>query len=748
MILFEQDWLKYPNAIIDTKTSNQSYVRLASVYRKMGVKNNAFCLALINPGLQGLDPFAPDLTIEEMAAVAVEVKNNPWYFMREIARVPPIGGGGSTPFEGNRGNVALFWCFFNHVMTFLIQIRQTGKSLSTDLLMTLLMNFRCENTEINLLTKDETLRKTNIDRLKKCIDELPPYLIQRNPKVDTNNTEAITINSMGNIYKTHVPQSSEKGAYKLGRGLTSPIMHIDESPFQPNVKIAVGSALAATGAAVDKVKANGGDYGTIFTTTAGKIDDKDGSFIYGLLQAAAIWTEKFFDAKNQQELEDMVRKASRGEKGGVYRVNITLNHRQLGKTDEWLREKLEASTASGDDANRDYFNMWTAGSLTNPLPIAILKAITNSVQDVKHTEISPQGYVTRWYIEEEEIEQRMAEGRFVMGMDTSEASGGDDISLYLQDIETLETIAAGTYNETNLITFCEWLCSWFVRFSTFTANIERRSTGATVLDYLLLMLPTMGIDPFERLFNKVVQDYDEMPDRFKEIQVPMGRRPADIYVRYKKMFGFTTSGGMGATSRALLYSESLQLAAKRGCTVVYDKTLIEQITSLVSKNGRIDHPAGGHDDMVIGWLLSNWLLTKGKMLSFYGIDQRRIGAALGGATEEQIIDRQTRQEQQQIREQIEIIYEQLSKESNEWISQRLEHQLRMLDRKLVLEQGEIFSLDTLLNNAREKKRERMREGVSNRRNMPRSFNNLHGHFSDRPPTMSMNAYERRFLRAA
>jgi hypothetical protein len=181
---------------------------------------------------------------------------------------------------------------------------------------------------------------------------------------------------------------------------------------------------------------------------------------------------------------------------------------------------------------------------------------------------------------------------------------------------------------------------------------------------------------------------------------------------------------------------------------VYDKTLIDQVTSLVSKNGRIDHPSGGHDDMVIGWLLSNWLLTKGKMLSIYGIDQRRIGSALGGATEEQIIDRQTRQEQQYIREQIETLYEQLSKESNEWISQRIEHQLRMLDRRLVLEQGEIFSLDTLLNNAREKKRERMREGVSNRRNMPLHYNNLHGHFSDRPPTTSMSAYERRFLRAA
>lgn len=144
------------------------------------------------------------------------------------------------------------------------------------------------------------------------------------------------------------------------------------------------------------------------------------------------------------------------------------------------------------------------------------------------------------------------------------------------------------------------------------------------------------------------------------------------------------------------------------------------------------------------------LLTKGKMLSFYGIDQRRIGAALSAATEEQIIDRQTRQEQQQIREQIEVLYDQLSKESKEWISEHLKHQLRMLelDRRLALEHGEIFSLDTLINNAREKKREWMRDRVSNRRNMPVQYNNLHGHFSDRPPTMSMNAYERRFLRAA
>jgi hypothetical protein len=736
MILFADDWLKYPRAIIDTKTSNQSYVRLAGLYKKMGIVNNAFCLALLNPDLQGLDTFAPDLTLEEMAMIAVECANNPFYFMREVARVPAIGGGRASQFEGNRGNVALFWCFFNHLMTILIQIRQTGKSLSTDELMVLLLNFMCQNTDINLLTKDDILRRANIERLKKCMDELPPYLQMRDPKIDTNNGEVITVKRRENNYKTHVPQSSEKGAYKLGRGLTSPIFHIDEAPFQQNIEIAMGSALAATGAAVDKAKASGTPYGTIITTTAGKIDDQDGAFIYKLVQEAAVWTEKFYDARGPEELEDMVRKSSRGERGGVYRVNITLNHRQLGKDDKWLREKLEAATVSGDAANRDYFNMWTAGSLTNPLPISILTSIAKSVQEVKHIEISAENYITRWYIEEHEIESRMRNGRYVAGMDTSEASGGDDISLVLVDIETLEVIAAGTYNETNLITFCNWVTTWFTRWDTTTAIIERRSTGAMLMDYLLLMLPPLGIDPFKRIYNRVVQEYDEMPERFKEIQQPMGRRPQDAYVRYKKTFGFSTSGGLGQTSRSELYSTTLQLGAKRACNFMYDKTLIDQITGLVTKNGRVDHKDGGHDDMVIGWLLCHWLITKGKQLAFYGIDQHRIGTGISTqASEEYIRDTQFRQEQEMLREEMKLLGQQLTKENDEWIIQRLEHQMRILNKHVIRDEGEVFSLDTLISKAREQRREKIqsshRSGFMRKASDP-LYGNVEHSFTDLP----------------
>lgn len=705
MILFEDDWKKYPRAIIDVNTANKSFVRLASVYRSMGIKNNAFLLVLINPDLQGVDPFDYEhLTMEQMALIALECRENPWYFFRECARAPGLASNKPVPLEANRGNIALFWCFFNHIMTILIQVRQTGKSFSVDTLVTLLMNILCENTQINLLTKDDVLRRRNIERLKEIGLDIPKYL-QQNTKADANNGEELTIKSLGNSFITHVPQSSPKRAYNMGRGLTSPIFFVDEGPFQPNIAIALPAALAATGAAVDSAKKEGRPYGTILTTTAGKKDDRDGRFIFNLMSDSAVWDEKFFDAKDLDALERMVKANSRA---GVCRINITLSHRQLGKTDEWLRQKLAESLQTGDDANRDFFNMWTSGSQSNPLSLDILERIARSQMSCLHTNISsPYGYITRWFIPEEEIVERLSEGNYILGMDTSEASGGDDISLVLIDAATLELVCIGTYNETNLITFSEWVCTLLVTFKNITAIIERRSTGGMLLDYLLLMLPQHGIDPFKRLFNRVVNDYDEMPDRWKEILQPMNRRPTDIYVRYKKTFGFATAS-VGYASRTELYSTTLQNAAKRSCDKIRDKSLIDQITGLITKNGRIDHADGEHDDLVIGWLLANWLLAHGKNLTFYGIDIKRVmSAILLKGTESDIVIT-NRAEQQQVRDDIEKLYAKLSAEQDPYVAMRLEHDLRMLDKKIVLENGEIYSLDNLIRQAKETKQNKRR----------------------------------------
>ena len=709
MLLFHEDFRRYPSAIIDLDTPNRSFVRQAAVYREMGIKNHAFILALVNPELKGVNPFSPHLTFEQMGAIAIECRINPWYFFREVARVPVQGSKDAVSLDANRGNIALFWCFFNHITIILIQIRQTGKSVSTDVLMTLLMNILCQNTNINLLTKDDILRRSNIVRLKDIALELPRYLRQ-GTKADANNGEEVTIESLGNKYNTHVPQSSAKRALNMGRGLTSPIFHVDEAPFQANISLALPAALAATGAAIDAAKKAGTPYGNILTTTAGKKDDRDGRFVFELVSDAAVWTEAFFDAQDRVQLEKMVLGATRSREGVPRRaiINATFNHQQLGKTDEWLAEKLAESLQKGEDANRDYFNMWTSGSQSNPLPLHILDAIAKSVRTPSYTDISkPHCYVTRWYIPENEIHHRMTTGRFVMGMDTSEASGGDDISLVIVDTETLEVVATGTYNETNLISFSQWVCSILVTYKNVTAIIERRSTGAMLLDYLLLMLPEHGEDPFKRLYNRIVNDYDEFPDRMNEIRQPMGRRAPDIYVRYKKAFGFATSAS-GASSRGDLYSSTLQLAAERSADKIVDKTLIDQITGLVIRNGRVDHAVGEHDDVLIGWLLCNWLLTLGKNLSYYGIDVRSVMSAIRPAALMSDAEFAQQEEQNAIRVRITALAQELADENDEYVSRRLEQELRMLDRRLILETGEVYSLDGLIQQAADTKKARKR----------------------------------------
>ena len=75
-ILFKDDWNKFPDAIMDYKTSNKSFLRMVGLYQQMGVANCAFPLILLQRNLQGVDPFDENLTDEQKVAVGLECKYN------------------------------------------------------------------------------------------------------------------------------------------------------------------------------------------------------------------------------------------------------------------------------------------------------------------------------------------------------------------------------------------------------------------------------------------------------------------------------------------------------------------------------------------------------------------------------------------------------------------------------------------------------------------------------------------------
>lgn len=696
MILFQNDWGRYPTAIVDYDTSNKSFLRLASLLRDMGVQNCLFPLALIQPALKGVDPHGPNLTDQQKVMIGLECEHNPWYYLREVVRIPPIAGPVPISYIANRGNIALTWSFLCNVDFALIQPRQTGKSVSTDCLMVWLLFIGASNTLINMITKDDSLRKANIERLKRIRDLLPKYLFTL-ARDDSDNQFELTYKALDNVYRAGVSQNSESTANNLGRGLTSPVTHIDEGPFIKYIGTTLPAALASGNTARQEAKAYGRPYGNIFTTTAGKKDDRDGRYMYDMISDGAVWQELFYDSTDRVVLNDLI---TRNRGGRKQIINGTFSHRQLGYTDEWLYEAMSNAGSSGEAADRDFFNIWTSGTQSSPLSPKLNETIRESKQEILHQEITKDLYIIRWYCPEDEIEAMMASGSFILGLDTSDAVGRDCIGGTLIDTRDLSTVAAMTFNETNLIRFANFLADFMIRYPTVTLNPERKSTGAMIIDNLLLILPRHGVDPFRRIFNSIVHKHAENPEAYKEICQPMSTRSRDFYDMRKKHFGFVTTSEL----RLTLYSTVLQNAAKKAGHVVRDKVLVDELLGLVVKNGRIDHTASGHDDHVIAWLLAQWLVTLGHNLQHYGIDTSKALSGVSELGRALTFEETYAQEQQrQYRLEIEKLCEELGETADLFIVGRLEARLKTLSSRLTTDDLEAVTVDALISQAAEQR---------------------------------------------
>lgn len=615
MILFQRDWAKYPTAIVDLKTTNDSFIHIARVYKAMGVENHAWPLALVHPQLQGVNPFSPDLTQTQKILIRLECEINPWYIFREIIRLP---GAGAEPvrFRANRGNMAMLFSYFNHVDAVLIQPRQTHKSGSTDSLWISVMDLLGRNTTVFLITKDAQLRGANIERLKGIRSLLPEYLVTLS-KDDSDNQHELTNKFLGNRFRTGVGRSSESAANNLGRGMTAANFHCDEGPFIPWIGVTLEAALSSGTAARLQAKASNQPYGNIFTTTAGRKDSRDGRYMYNLVFSGATWDERFFDAKDQADFEELVRKAGRSEKP---LVNITMSHRQLGYSDEWLYEAMSNAMrnpeATKERVEADFLNRWMSGTLSSPLSVELNELIFNSAVDPSFTELTPERYTFRWYVPKDLRDRYMAEGNFVLGADTSDAVGRDASAFVLMDLSDLSVVASATVRESNLLMLGGAIANFLIRYPKVTLVMEKKSSGQSLFDIIVVHLQNAGIDPFKRIFNRIVDERTERGEQFKEIQRPVHHRNVHFYDPFKSYFGFNTSESL----RRLLFGSVLQEAAKTSARQIRDKTLVTEIVGLVIKNDRIDHKESGNDDHVFAWLLANWFARYARNIGYYGIE--------------------------------------------------------------------------------------------------------------------------------
>lgn len=636
MILFEQDWYEKFNgrAIIHTTTKNSSFIQQSVILKQLGISNNKFMLSLVQPELLYHDPHnLKDDSIELKAKIALECKINPWYYFREIVRIPVSSS--IVPFKLDRANMALIWCYYNNIDVFETISRQLGKTVSTQAIMAHILYFYGKRIKIGMLTNSRKLISENVIRLKDIRDSHPKYLMNVSTK-DTNNKEGIDYKALRNEYKTLIIPDSEQDANNTGRGLTIPSLHWDEFGYSKNNDIAYSVAVTATSAAAAQARERGMPCSNIITTTAALLDSKEGRYAFDILSKAMKFTESIYDSRGKEALLELLKKNSLNNM-----IYICFSFLQLGQTKEWLHETVTRANKTQDEIDTDYLCIWKHGAENSVVPSHLLKKLKESELEPLYSEIdAEEKYQIRWYISEPmRKSEEFRSKSLIIGLDSSENIGRDYSSLVIIDPADMAVVGTVKCNESNIIRLASFISKLLIEFKKSIFIPERKSSGATIIDFVLIELHKKGINPYFRIYNEVIQEMDTT--KFKNINIyhdPEGE--------VRKYFGFSTN----SEKRNLLYKQVLLKTIEMNHSRIYDTHLINEICQLTTRSGRIDHATKGHDDTIFAYMLACYLIFFGNNLEKYGLNRNNMLTRVSSSGES--VDQLVLTEQDVIRNKI------------------------------------------------------------------------------------------------
>ncbi len=664
MFLYKHDYDQLGPQYFDANTRNSSFIRMFAILKRMGVENNKFFLAITQPELSGIDPHNLTDNSEELKLkIALECKRNIWYVLREVIRVPAIGN--RIMFRLNRANLATTWLFLNSIDVYTVIPRQMGKTTSMSSIFATLLYILGEYQSMAYLCPSDKLRRETVDKVKDIRDGLPQWMLFKQ-SADSNNSEGLSYKALNNKYLTFVAQSGVSGADSLGRGQTVSVAHWDEVAYFNHIDITYSVAVNSTIAAVEAAKKSGQLYGNVLTTTAGKLNTKEGKFAHKLLCSSLLFTEHLYDTPNRDALAELVKMNSKQRM-----VYCEFSHLQLGKSDAWLDEVAARSSGTKEAIDRDLRNIWSRGGGKNDAVEAkYLKILFASKRDPEWVE-TVDGFLIRWYLPESVVKgPDFGKIPIVIGTDSSENVGKDYTTMVFMDARSLEVIGVCSCNTVNIIRVALFICEFLLQ-PNFLFIPERNSTGCTIIDTILIEFEKRGINPFKKIYNSIIQDRY----KFKDVNYSQ----SSLANKYRKHFGFRTTGGK-KFGRGFLYNTVFFKALDHGADRINDATLINEISGLEEKNGRIDHRDGENDDHVIAYILAAFVLFWGENLHLYSFLNNNIDLLLCDLREDTPkLEANNIITTKDLRDRIASLKKSISKETNATVRITMKHQLKIYD---------------------------------------------------------------------
>lgn len=596
--------------IYQWNTKNKSFIEVHNDLKKLGVENNKFFLRLYDETLMNVDPYGLILPPEIQARIFLECVRNPWYFLREICRIPvdgmPICPGGGAPFKADRNNIATWYCFINGIDHYSSKPRQKGKTQDALAKCNYAYHFGSLSSTILLANRDFTLNKMNLSRIKTQRDLLPAYLqmkVSINTETNKIDKEQSNVLSMGNPINHNkiqlLPSANQDGkAQGVGRGYTAAILMYDEFDWMAN-NIAVKDATAFTyRTAADVAKENGSMYGRIFTSTPGNMDTKEGQaaemFINGKDEDGVHtppmlkWEDKYFDIPIQK-LKQIVCSKS-------YNRIIFIEHSwmQLKCSNDWYEKACNDVGFDPEQIAREILLKRLRGSKRSPFTRQQLMTLLNGV-DTPIENIDLSDNLTPIHV----YEKLNKKTPYVIAIDPAEGLSGDNMAMVLINPYTEKVAAEFASPDINQTRMSKLLVNFMSKYCPRGMLVIENNRGRELINNMMLT----------KFASNIWYDIDKL-DKKETINT------RDINFDQERALGWNT----GTSSRSLVMGV-IEDIVKNEPDKANGKLVVDDICAL-ERNPRSNKVAaanGKHDDLVMAFGIGHTVLRSSNNLDNWGI---------------------------------------------------------------------------------------------------------------------------------
>ncbi len=596
--------------IYDFKTKNKSFIQVHFDLKQLGIKNNKFHLILYDNSLQGIDPFSPLLPLETQVKIMAECIRNPWFFLREIARIPqdgtPVTSGGGVPFALDRNSLACWYLFINNIDFYSSKPRQRGKTQNALAIIDYAFHFSAMSSTITFSNKDATNNKLNLYRLKCQRDLLPAYLQMRifvddEGKIikEGNNVTTMRNPVTANSIQLLPRANSHDSAMTNGRGMTSSIQYYDEFDFMPwNSTILESSAYAYSTARENAIKHNSSAI-RIFTSTPGDLDSRDGKNASEFIDHMVKWNDNMFDTPIQELIAKL--NDSKSKRNGIMYVEHTW--RQLKCTQEWYETQCRLVSYKQETVMREIDLMRIHGSSLSPFNRDDIMYLMSRLKKATEAAVAIADYgkdfgdaVIYMY---SHLQRNVP---YIIGIDPSESLGGDNNALSIISPYDLSLQGEMKSPYISQKKFCKLICRFMDEYCNNALIVIENNKGRELINYLLET----------KYRDRIWYDKKKLMEVNEKVRVH-GAYSREAYER--RAFGFNTN----PSSRNLLFG-TLETLMHENKNALIGEFLITDIAGLIkTSTGKIEAGPGNHDDNIMSYLLGATVFRIADNLEDFGL---------------------------------------------------------------------------------------------------------------------------------